>query len=118
MTAAHEQQRGYLACVQLRGDALQGRQREIAVFIGRQQSAPGVEQLHGVGAGIHLGEQQFGDHVGDGVQRAPRERRVAMHERARFAEILAATTFHAVGEQRERRAGKSQDAVAVRSASP
>ena len=113
MAAAHEQQRGHFARVELRGDALQGGQREVAIFIRRQQPAPGIEQLHGIGAGIHLGQQQIRDHVGDGVERALRERRIAMHERARFAEILAAAAFDAVGEQRERRARESQDAVAI-----
>ena len=36
-----------------------------------------------------------------------------MHERAGFAEVVAAAAFDAVGEQRERRAGEAEDSVAV-----
>ena len=93
MAAAHEQQRGYLAGIEFRGDALQCRQREVAVFIGREQSAPGIEQLHGVGARVDLREQQVRDDIGNGRQGAVRELGVAMHERARFAEILAAAAL-------------------------
>ena len=104
---------GTLRAVEFRGDALQGGQREIAVLVRRQQPAPGIEQLHGIRAGIHLGQQQIRDHVGDGVQRPLRQCRIPMHERARFAEIFAAAAFDAVGEQREGRAREAQDAVAI-----
>jgi len=112
VTAAHEQQGGHLARIQLCGDALQGRQCEVAVLVRRQQAAPGVEQLHRIRARVHLREQQFRHHVRDGGQRFARQRRVAMHERARFAKILAAAAFDAVGEQRERCARETEDAVA------
>ena len=113
VTAAHEQQGRHFSRRELRGDPLQRRQREIPVFVGREQAAPGIEQLHGVRAGIHLREQQVGDDVGDGRERPLRERGIAMHQRARFAEIIAAAAFDAVREQRERRAGEAQDSVAI-----
>ena len=77
------------------------------VVLARQNTHPGVEQLHGRGTGLHLhAKRRPGDLRQARTQPMP-QLRVAVHHRLGVLVVLGRPALHEVRRKGERRAGES-----------
>ncbi len=85
-----------------------GRKRPLAVVLGGELARPGVEELHGVGAGSDLeGEHVRGD-VGEEIEELPQRPGVASHHRLQRREAPGSAALDEVGGERPRRPAEAE----------
>ena len=85
------------------------REHQLAVVALRERTGPGVEELHGVDAGVDLGAQERQRRVGEGgAQRVPGVR-LGVHQRLGALVVAARAALHEVGREGERRAREADE---------
>ena len=88
-------------------DALHVAQGKLRVGLRRQGAAPGVEDLHRLGAVADLGVQVVGDRAGQLVEQGMGQLRAAVDHALEVAEVLAGAAFHHIGGERPGAAGET-----------
>ncbi len=83
---------------------LRGRHHRAPVVGRGQRAHPGVEELHGRGAGLDLHLEEGGGDAGEAVQQVGPELRVAVHQRLGVLVVLGGAALDQVAGQGERRA--------------
>ena len=90
-------------------NAARVRQDELAVVARVEGANPRVEHLHGVDAGVDLGDQEIRDDIGEQIAEAMPGRRRAVHQRLRARERARVAALDCVRRERERRARKADE---------
>src|SRR5581483_824155 len=76
---------------------------------GREHAGPGVEELHRVGAGARLRERVRGERLGELLEQARPDARLAVHERLRDREVARRPPLDEVAGDGERPAAEADD---------
>ncbi len=99
-------------------DLAQRRQRQAAPALGVEQTAPGVEQLQRLRAGLDLAAEVGERGVGDAVEQQREPFRVAVAPRQEMLEVTRAAAFHEIGRERPGSAAEADHRDLLRQLAP
>ena len=88
-------------------NAARVRQDEFPIVARVQGADPRIEELDGIHAGFDLGDEVFGDHVGQKLAEAVPGRRIPIHQRLGPREVARMAAFDGVRCQREGRSSET-----------
>ena len=90
-------------------DGPRGREDELLVLVGGERPGPAVEELDGLGPGLHLGPEEGHRHGGQTIRQPPPQGRVAVHERLHLGEGARRAALDEVAGHGERRTGEADE---------